>query len=61
MKTIRVLSVISLAAYLIFQGLSSLGEMTTPIMMAAQGLLALVAGILMFISLGHWANYKSER
>jgi len=61
MKTVRVLSVISLAAYLIFQGLASLGEMSTPIMMAAQGLLALISGVLMFISLGHWANYKSER
>lgn len=61
MKIVRILSVIALAVFLIFQGLGYLSETVSPIMMAAEGLLALLAGILIFISLGHWANFKSER
>jgi len=61
MKIVRILSVVALAAFLIFQGLGYLSESVSPMMMAAQGLLALTSGVLMFISLSHWANYKSER
>ena len=61
MKTIRVLSLILLAAYLILQGFYYIAEMTTPIIHAAIGLLGLGAGTLMFISLGHWVNLKKEK
>ncbi len=61
MKTVRVLSVIGLAAYLVFNGLFNLGEMDSPTIRAAIGLLGLISGALMFISLGHWINIKKER
>ena len=61
MKTIRVLSIIFLAAYLILQGLFYVAEMTTPIVHAAIGLLGLGAGILMFVSLGHWVDLRKEK
>lgn len=61
MKTIRVLSIILLAAYLIFQGLFYLAEMSSPIAHAAIGLLGLGSGVLMFISLNHWVNIHKEK
>jgi len=61
MKTIKVLSVIFLAAYLIFQGLFYLAEMTSPIAHAAIGLLGLSSGILMFISFSHWVDHPKKR
>lgn len=61
MKTVRVLSVILLAAYLILQGLYYLGEMNSPTIHAAVGLLGFASGILMFISLSHWINIKKEK
>jgi hypothetical protein len=61
MKTIRVLSIILLASYLVFQGLFYLAEMTSPIAHAAIGLLGLGSGILIFVSLSHWINQKKER
>lgn len=60
MKTIRVLSIILLAGYLVFQGLYYIAEMTAPVAHAAIGLLGFGAGILMFISLNHWINLKKE-
>lgn len=61
MKVVRILSVVALAAFLIFQGIGYLSETVSPMMMSLQGLLALISGVLMFISISHWANYKSER
>ncbi|MDE3055976.1 MAG: hypothetical protein KGI80_04725 [Verrucomicrobiota bacterium] len=61
MKTVRVLSVIVLAAYLCFQGLFYLAEMTSPVAHASIGLLGLGAGVLMFISLGHWIDLSKEK
>lgn len=61
MKTIRVLSIIFLAAYLILQGLYYIAEITTPIIHAAIGLLGLGSGLLIFISLSHWVDLKKER
>ena len=61
MKTIRALSVIVLAAYLIFQGLYYLAELSSPVTHAAIGILGLGAGILMFISLGHWIDISKEK
>ena len=61
MKVIRVLSVIALAAYLILQGLYYLAELTTPTIHAAIGLLGVVSGVLIFISLHHWIDLKLEK
>ncbi len=61
MKTIRALSIIALAAYLIFQGLYYLAELTSPVTHAAIGILGLGAGVLMFISLGHWVDVSKEK
>ena len=61
MKTIKALSIIFLAAYLIFQGLFYIAEMKTPVTHAAIGLLGLGAGVLMFISLHHWIEEKKVR
>jgi len=61
MKTIRVLSIILLASYLIFQGLFYLAEMASPVAHAAIGLLGLGSGILIFISLGHWIDLRKEK
>ena len=61
MKTIRALSVILVAAYLIFQGLYYLAEMTTPIVHAAIGLLGLGAGALIFISLHEWIDHNCKK
>lgn len=61
MKTIRVLSIIMLAAYLIFQGLFYLAEINTPIIHAAIGLLGLASGVLIFVSLSHWINYHKDK
>ncbi len=60
MKTVRVLSVITLAGYLVFQGLYYLAEMSSPTSHAAIGLLGLASGALMFISLSHWINFHKE-
>ena len=60
MKVIRALSVIALAGYLIFQGLYYLAEMPSPVMHAATGLLGLTAGVLMFLSLGHWLEHSHK-
>lgn len=61
MRTVRILSVISLASYLVFQGLYYLAEMASPVSHAAIGLLGLLSGALIFISLGHWANLHKEK
>jgi len=61
MKTIRALSIIVLAAYLIFQGLYYLAEISSPIVHAAIGILGLGAGVLIFISLGHWVDISKEK
>jgi len=61
MKTIRALSIIALAAYLIFQGLYYLAELSSPVTHAAIGILGLGAGVLMFISLGHWVDISKEK
>jgi len=61
MKIIRALSIIALAAYLIFQGLYYLAELASPVIHAAIGILGLGAGVLMFISLGHWVDVTKEK
>ncbi len=61
MKTVRILSVIALAAFLIFQGLFYLMEMDAPAIHAAIGLLGLTSGALMFISLSHWTDFHKEK
>ena len=61
MKTIRALSIIALAAYLVFQGLYYLAELSSPVTHAAIGILGLGAGVLMFISLGHWVDINKEK
>ncbi len=61
MKTIRVLSIIFLAAYLILQGLYYVAEMSTPVVHAAIGLLGLGAGIMIFVSFSHWINFKKGK
>jgi len=61
MKTIRALSIIFLAAFLILQGLYYILELTTPVVHAAIGLLGLGSGILIFISFEHWIHIKKEK
>ncbi|MGD2169569.1 MAG: hypothetical protein PVI40_04955 [Chlamydiota bacterium] len=61
MHTIKSLSIIALAGYLIFQGLFYLAEITAPIIHAAIGLLGLTSGILIFISLGHWVDHHKGK
>jgi hypothetical protein len=61
MHVVRSLSVIGLAAYLIFQGIYYIGELDTPVIHAAIGLLGLVSGALMFISLGCWCKEDKRR
>lgn len=61
MKTVRVLSIILLAAFLTFQGLYYFSEETVPVVRAAIGLLGLISGVLMFISLGHWIDIRKEK
>ncbi|MGD2169568.1 MAG: hypothetical protein PVI40_04950 [Chlamydiota bacterium] len=61
MHTIKSLSIIALAAYLIFQGLYYLAELSTPVVHAAIGLLGLASGILMFISLNHWVEHHKGK
>ena len=58
MKTIRILSVIGLAAYLILQGLFFLALIHSPAILAVTGIIGLATGVLMFISLIHWIRYK---
>ncbi|MFZ0566014.1 MAG: hypothetical protein WAM28_07510 [Chlamydiales bacterium] len=60
MKVIRVLSIISLASYLVLQGLYYLALESSPLLHAAIGILGLGAGALMFISLGHWTDLHKE-
>lgn len=60
MHVLRILSIIFLAGYLIFQGLYYLAELQSPTMHAAIGLLGLGSGALIFISLSHWVNLKKE-
>jgi hypothetical protein len=61
MHIVKGLSIIGLAAFLIFQGLFFLIEMDTPVAQAAIGLLGLVSGALMFISLGCWLHCDTRR
>ncbi len=61
MKVVRVLSVIALASFLILQGLFYLAEITSPVFYAFIGVLGMTAGVLMFISLSHWIDFKKEQ
>ena len=61
MKTVRALSIIALACFLILQGLYFLAELTTPTVHAAIGLLGLGAGVLMYISLRNWIDHHKEK
>jgi hypothetical protein len=54
MKIVKSLSIVTLAAYLVFQGLFHLAEMTSPIAHATIGLLGFISGSLILISLNHW-------
>lgn len=54
MKTIRVISIIGLAAFLCLQGLYWLSGATSPGFQILVGIVGLATGILMFISLTHW-------
>jgi formate hydrogenlyase subunit 3/multisubunit Na+/H+ antiporter MnhD subunit len=56
MKVVKALSVIGLAAYLIFQGLFYIAEAHSPAIHAIIGILGLVSGALIFISLSHWIH-----
>jgi hypothetical protein len=59
MHVVKTLSIIGLAAFLILQGLFFIAGIEAPMTHAAIGLLGLISGALMFISLGHWV--KEER
>jgi hypothetical protein len=61
MKIIRILSIISLAAYLVLSGLFFIGEQTSPTLHALIGVLGLAAGVLIFISLSHWVDFSKEK
>jgi hypothetical protein len=61
MHVVKSLSIITLAAYLVFQGLFYLAEMDAPVAQAAIGLLGLVSGGLMFISLGCWCHCDTRK
>ena len=58
MNIIKALSIIGLASFLILQGLFYLAELQSPIVHAGIGLLGLISGALMFISLNHWVHEK---
>jgi len=61
MHIVKALSIIGLAGFLIFQGFFYLAEMDSPVAIAGIGLLGLVSGALMFISLGHWISCETRR
>lgn len=60
MKALRVLSVIGLALYLILQGVFYLAESTSPVLHATTGIVGLISGILILVSLSHWIDLRKE-
>ena len=60
MHIVKALSIIGLGAFLIMQGLFYLAELQSPIIHAAIGLLGIVSGALIFISLKHWFSEKGK-
>ncbi len=60
MKLVRVLSVIGIAGYLVLDGLYGFSGADNPLVYSAIGLVGLVAGTLMFVSLALWADPRNE-
>lgn len=61
MRIIRILSIIGLAAYLILAGIYLIGDQESPEFLAFIGAVGLATGVLMFISLGHWIDFRKEK
>ena len=61
MKLVRGLSVIGVAAYLVLQGLYLFSNADSPMVYSAIGLIGLVAGALIFVSISCWADPKNEK
>ncbi len=54
MRLLRMLAVIGLAAYLVLQGLFLLTGFGGAVALGIVGIIGLITGVLIFVSLGHW-------